>query len=99
MAQQSSHFLMLLFSLYYVFSIIGMHMLNRGMIGSNEHLQSTAWYETTYMPSSNPNQTITNNNNLNIQSNSQQQQQQQQNLTGSTYKSDAVSKCSCNYRY
>ena len=32
-------------------------------------------------------------------SNSQQQQQQQQNLTGSTLKSDAVSKCSCNYRY
>ena len=80
MAQQSSHFLMLLFSLYYVFSIIGMHMLNRGMIGSNEHLQSTAWYETTYMPSSNPNQTITNNN-LDIQTNSQQQQQ---NLTSST---------------
>ena len=51
------------------------------MIGSNEHLQSTAWYETTYMPSPNPNQTITNNN-LNIQTNSQQQQQQ--NLTSST---------------
>mgnify|MGYP006090054727 CR=1 FL=1 len=50
-ARKSSHFLLLLLALYYVFSIIGIHMLNRGMADTNVAVQHTSWYETSYIPS------------------------------------------------
>ena len=50
-ARKSSHFFVLLISMYYVFSIIGMHMCRSELNASNQILQPTSWYQATYSPS------------------------------------------------
>ena len=52
-ARKSSHFFVLLISLYFVFSIVGMHMCSSQLHKNNVNLINTQWYQATYQPSPN----------------------------------------------
>ena len=60
-ARKSSHFFWLLIALYYVFSIIGIHLCNRELTMENQVLHDTTWYTTTYQVS---NKTLLNSTNI-----------------------------------
>ena len=49
--RQSSHFMVVLLTLYYYFSIIGMHMVSMKLEQSNPYLANTSWYSISYRPS------------------------------------------------
>ena len=76
-ARKSSHFFVLLISIYYVFSIVGMHMCRSELNLSNKALQATSWYQATYSPS------YTGNNNMTQVS--QQQIQEHNNNNNNKY--------------
>lgn len=57
-AKKSPHFIGLLVSLYFVFSIVGMHMCNSELKISNQNLYQTGWYRQTYVPSGKNNITL-----------------------------------------
>ena len=50
-ARHSSHFIGLLFALYYFFSIIGMHMVSMNLERTNLQVANTSWSTTAYQPS------------------------------------------------